>query len=277
MRLTGTRLPALLGGALAACATLAAGAPGQVPAVERTAAIDPSPAANTAAAEQIPDPRPFTAVYALEWHGITAGYSTLSLTESSPGIYVYSSVNRARGLFKLAFPDAISERSTFRIVHGRIEPLEYREDDGGGRQDQNVALRFDWQAGEVRGHSGNKTVSQPLEPGTQDPLSVQIALMRQLAAGGSPTSFLLFDKTEAAQYRYTRESEAALDTPLGHLETVVYRSDRPDSDRVMRFWLAPTLGFLPVRAERERRGKTEFELHIRELTSKPGSAPAPQT
>jgi len=208
----------------------------------------------------------FTAVYGLEWHGLTAGYSTLSLTEPSPGRYVYSSVSRARGVVRLVFPDPISERSTFRIEHGRIEPLDYEEDDGAGRQNQNVALQFDWKAMEVRGNAGTKNVAQPLETGTQDPMSVQIALMRELTAGRSPTRFMLFDKTEAAEYHYTREGSVALDTPLGRLDTVVYRSDRPDSDRVMRFWLAPTLGYLPVRAERKRHGKTEFELRIRELT-----------
>src|SRR5581483_1190820 len=67
-------------------------------------------------------PPPFTAVYDFEWHGITAGYSTLSLTEATPGKYVYSSVSRARGLVRLAFPDPIVESSTFRIAEGRVEP-----------------------------------------------------------------------------------------------------------------------------------------------------------
>jgi len=216
-----------------------------------------------------PPPRPFTAVYALEWHGLTAGYSTLSLSEPSPGTYVYSSVNRARGVFKLAFPDPISERSAFRIVDGRVEPLRYQEDDGPSRHNENVTLDFDWKSNQVHGNAGDKIVDQPLAPGTQDPLSVQVALMRRLTEGQSPTHFLLFDKTEAAEYRYTREGEVALDTAIGRLETVVYRSDRPDSDRVMRLWLAPSLGYLPVRAERKRGGKTEFELKIRSLTPPP--------
>ena len=222
-------------------------------------------------------PRPFTAVYAFQWHGITAGYSTLSLTEATPGKYVYSSVSRARGVVRLLFPDPISESSTFRIAKGNVQPLEYSENDGQSRRDQNVALRFDWDGKEVRGTAGTKIVEQPLEAGTQDPLSVQVALMRELVAGNSPTQFLLFDKTEAAEYHYTREGQVTLDTPLGRLDTVVYRSDRPDSDRVMRFWLAPTLGYLPVRAERKRRGKTEFELRIRELSPKPDSLPPPPT
>lgn len=218
--------------------------------------------------------RPFTAVYALDWHGLPAGYSTLSLAESDPGRYVYSSVSRARGLFRLAFPEPLSECSTFRIANGRIEPLVYREDNGRDRRKNDVTLQFDWGAMRVTGEAGGKTVDQPLAPGTVDPLSVQIALMRKLAAGEQPTHFLLFDKTEAAQYRYTREGSTAIDTAFGPLETVVYRSDRPDSDRVMRFWLAPSLGYLPVRAERRRRGSVEFQLQIRELRPTPAGRPA---
>ncbi len=215
------------------------------------------------------EPKPFTAIYALEWHGLTAGNSTLTLEEVAPATYEYRSINRARGLFRLAFPDPISETSVFTLVDGHVEPLSYGEDNGPGKTDQNVTLRFDWKAERVRGTQDGKPVDQPLEPGTQDPLSVQIELMRDLAAGRSPARFLLFDKDEAKQYHYTRERAETLVTALGRLDTVVYRSDRPGSDRVMRLWLAPSLGYLPVQAERRRKGKVEFELHIRKLEDAP--------
>ncbi len=220
------------------------------------------------------EPQPFTALYALDWHGLTAGNSTLTLEQIAPATYEYRSVNRARGLFRLAFPDPISERSVFALVDGHVQPLSYGEDNGPGRTDQNVALQFDWKGGRVRGTQDGKPVDRPLESGTQDPLSVQIELMRDLAAGGSPMHFLLFDKDAAKQYRYTRERGERLDTALGRLDTVVYRSDRPGSDRVLRLWLAPSLGYLPVQAERRRKGKVEFELHIRKLDRGPAPAAA---
>ncbi len=232
-----------------------------------------------AALAQAGAPEPFAAVFTLEWHGLNAGNSTLTLEQTAPGTYEYRSVNRARGLFRLAFPDPISEWSVFALVDGHVRPRSYQEDNGPGRAGQNVALRFDWEAGRVLGTEDGKPVDQPLDAGVQDPLSVQIELMRELAAGWSPTRFLLFDKTEAQQYHYTRERAERLDTPLGPLDTVVYRSDRPGSDRVMRLWLAPSLGYLPVQAERRRRGKVEFALHIRELrqgsaASRAAAAPA---
>jgi len=224
-----------------------------------------APAAGAPESTAPAGPVPFTAVYGVEWHGITAGYSTLELKQTGPDMYSYSSHIRARGIFRLAFPDVLTQISTFRILDGHVAPLTYHEDDGTSDESKQVSLTFDWQGLRVRGTAERKSVDQPLKPGTQDPFSVQIELMRDLAAGATPATFVLFDKHEAKEYRYTRERTEALDTPLGHLEAVVYRSDRPDSDRVTRLWLAPTLGFLPVQAERRRHDKVDFSLHIREV------------
>ena len=212
-----------------------------------------------------PAPGPFAAVYALEWHGITAGQTLLTLTQTGPGRYRYQSVNRARGLFRIAFPDAITETSRFTIAAGHVRPQSYQEVNGPGKSGRDVHIEFDWRDGRVRGVQHGKPVDRPLAPGTQDPLSVQIELMRDLAAGESPTHFLLFDQDVAKQFRYTRESTVRLVTAIGSFDTVVYRSDRPGSERVLRLWLAPSLGYLPVKAERERKGHTEFELEIRSL------------
>ncbi|HTT03338.1 MAG TPA: DUF3108 domain-containing protein [Steroidobacteraceae bacterium] len=212
-----------------------------------------------------PTVQPFTATYALEWHGITAGESTLALKQTSPTTYDYSSTNRAHGLFRVVFPDPINEESTFKVEGGHVMPLSYREDNGADRAKQNVMLEFDWSAKRVRGTAEEKPVDQPLAPGTQDPLSVQIELMRDLRAGEAPTQFLLFDKHEAKQYDYTRDGNETLDTPLGRLDTVIYRSGRSDSSVVTRLWLAPTLGYVPLQAERRRHGKVDLSLHIRQL------------
>jgi hypothetical protein len=210
-------------------------------------------------------PAPFTAKFAIEWKGITAGFSTLELTRNSSDTYTYRSRNLARGIFRLVFPDAISQESTLAIVKGDVRPLSYHADDGERDSDKAVTLQFDWQARRVTGVAEKKPVDLALESGTQDSLSVQIELMQELAAARLPKSFWLIDDDAIKEYTYTREGTTTLDTPLGKLEAVIYRSERPGSDRVTRLWLAPSLGYLPVRAERSRAGKIDFSLSIREL------------
>jgi Protein of unknown function (DUF3108) len=221
-------------------------------------------ATNAAAPDDSAD---FTAKFAIEWHGITAGYTTLELTRTASDTYTYKSRNMARGIFRLAFPDVISQTSTFAIVNGEVRPATYHADDGEPDSDKAVTLRFDWQAGRITGTAEKKPVDLALQSGTQDTLSVQIELMREVAAGRSPKSFWLIDDDQIKEYKYTREATETLDTPLGKLETVRYRSEHAGSDRVTRLWLASSLGYLPIRAERSRAGKVDFGLEIRELKS----------
>jgi Protein of unknown function (DUF3108) len=222
-----------------------------------------------AAAAADPQPlKPFSITYNLEWRGMGAGTSTLELTTSADATYVFRSTNLARGFFRLAFPDAITQTSRFSLVDGAVTPLSYRSDDGSSKTDRDVNLNFDWKSGKATGVAEDKPVDVELKPGTQDSLSVQIALMMELAANHTPESFLLLDKRELKEYRYTREGTAVLNTPLGKIDTVIYRSERvaTGTTRVTRFWLAPSLGFLPARAEQIRNGKREFALSLRSAT-----------
>jgi len=213
-----------------------------------------------------PPPAPFIATYQVAWHGITAGDSALTLATPSPGTYSYSSNIRAHGIFRLVFPDALVQSSTFTLVEGHVIPLHYQESGQARDHHDDVDLNFDRSSGRVHGTSETKPVDQSFEPGIQDPMSVQIELMQQLQAGLAPTRFKLFDKDQAKEYFYTRERTETLNTPLGALEAVVYRSDRPGSDRVTRLWLAPKLNYLPLQAERARNGSVDLSMRITALT-----------
>jgi hypothetical protein len=209
-----------------------------------------------------PPPAPFVATYQVAWHGITAGDSTLTLVAQAPGTFTYSSNIKAHGLFHLVFPDALIQSSTFTLADGHVVPVHYQESGLARNHSDVVDLSFDRGTGRVHGTAETHAVDQPLDDGVQDPMSVQIELMRQLQAGLAPSQFKLFDKNEAKEYFYTRERTEVLNTPLGALETVVYRSDRPGSDRVTRLWLAPKLNYLPLQANRSRNGSVDLSMRI---------------
>jgi hypothetical protein len=235
------RLPALLGAWLA------------------TAAL----AAPFAAAQD--GPQPFVATYTVQWKGFNAGTTTLDLKPQNGSRYVYRSRLMARGLFRLAFPDEITQTSTFDIADGLPRPLSYRADDGSGKTERDVALDFNWQGNRVTGVAEQQRVDLALQPGTQDAMSVQIAMMLALSTQTAPVTFLMIDKNEIKDYVYAPEGTATLRTALGELDTVIWSSHRPDSDRVTRMWYAPSLGFIPVRAERTRGSKLEWGMAIRAL------------
>lgn len=222
-------------------------------------------AASTAMAAETSCPQPFKGTFGVEWRGMNAGTSILQLVRKSDNEYTYSSRNTARGFFKLAVPDVVTQVSDFTIENGKVIPKTYVGDDGSSDTDRDVSLKFDWGTGHVIGTAENHAVDAILEPGVQDSLSVQIALMCELAQGRAPTSFQLIDKDTVKEYEYTREGEAMLDTSIGKLDTVIYRSQRKGANRYTRLWIAPSLGFLPVRAEQVRKDKRELQLQIRSL------------
>jgi hypothetical protein len=209
-------------------------------------------------------PVPFVATYTIAWHGVSAGSSTLELRETAPQSYLYTSTDNANGVFRLAFPHPARQSSRFRIAAGEVEPLAFQAAGAGNE----VMAQFDWKIGQVTGIAKGKLLDLKLQPGTQDPLSVQIALMLKLEAQSAPASFWMLNTDEIDSFQYVRHGESTLDTPLGKLHTILYTSHQPGSSKTTYLWLAPALHYMPARAEQRVKGNTQVALEIRAFTPK---------
>lgn len=210
-------------------------------------------------------PTPFQATYTVQWKGFNAGTSKLELRRTGADTWLYDSRNLARGVFRIAIPDTVTQTSELRFTNGRTQPLKFRGDDGGEATSRDVSLDFDWLRGRVTGTAGDRPVDLAAPADVQDPMSIQIAQMHAAATGHVPVRMHSIDKNEIKEYEFTRVGPERLKTALGELDTVVFESRRPGSSRVIRLWMAPSLGYLPVRAERRKGEKLEFVMAIREL------------
>ncbi len=216
-------------------------------------------AADAASPKQL---EPFTAVYSVEWKGITAGVATLTLLRLGIDDYRYDSTTVARGLARLLVSDPVKQTSDFKLVDGQIQPSKFR---GIDEKERQTVLDFDWSRDRVTGTARGNTVDLALPDGTQDAMSLQIATLLQLRAGGLPARFQMIDGDEIKDYEQRREGTERIKTALGEIDTVVYSSKRPDGNRITRTWYAPSLDYLPVLAQRVRNDKVEVTMRIREL------------
>lgn len=217
----------------------------------------------TAHADPI-DLKPFRANYTAEWKGMSAGNSVLELRTGPGGTFTYTSTNTARGLFKMAFPEALSQTSTFRVTDGKVVPLTFR---GADEKQREINLTFDWTNLKVTGVAKERTVDLALPADAHDPMSLQIATLRDLAKGSISPTVWMIDGDKLKEYEMKREATERIDTALGELDTVVYTSRRANSDRITKTWVAPALGYLPVKAERIRGKKVEVTLRIESIGS----------
>lgn len=216
-------------------------------------------------AEGAPTLRPFKASFVLEWKGMNAATASLELAAQDDGSWRYVSRNNARGVFRAVFPDELTQVSRLQVESGQVRPLSYRGDDGSADKSRDIALDFDWNRRRVTGVAEKKPVDLELQAGLQDVMSVQIALIVDLLAGRKPTGYTLVDKDRIKDYVYTDEGKARVTTALGALDTVVWSSHRPNSDRVTRVWYAPSLGYAPVKAERRRGDRLEWSMRLTSL------------
>jgi hypothetical protein len=232
------RLPERMRRALACGALLAAGAVAQA---------DPV------------DLKPYKASYTLEWKGITAGNSTLELKALGGDRYSFGASAAARGIFRMAFSDSVTQISTFRVVDGKVIPQAFN---GMDDKERPTDLAFDWTRRRVTGTAKGHAVDLELPEGAQDPMSLQVATLRALASGTLQSRVWLIDTDKLKEYELQREGTERIETALGAVDTIVYTSQRAAGDRVTRTWVAPSLGYLPVKAQRVRGKKVEFTMLI---------------
>jgi hypothetical protein len=204
---------------------------------------------------------PFSAHYLADWKSINVGTSDLELKQDTePGHYLYTWTITARGIFRL-YRDEVTQKSWLSINADHARPDKYRAEDGRS----SVNLDFDWDAGRVRGTSENKPVDLKLKDGIQDVMSIQVEVMLDLKNGNLPKTFQIIDKDQLKEFTYNQEGAANIRTALGQLDTVIVSSQQAGNNRILRMWFAPSLGFVPVQAERTRDGKLEFAMRIKSL------------
>jgi hypothetical protein len=204
---------------------------------------------------------PFSAHYLADWKSINVGTSDLELKQDTePGHYLYTWTITARGIFRL-YRSEVTQKSWLSVNADHVRPDKYRAEDGSS----SVNLDFDWNAGRARGTSEDKAVDLKLKEGTQDVMSIQVEVMLDLKKGDLPNTFQIIDKDHLKEFNYSEEGNVRIRTALGELDTVIVASRQAGSNRILRMWFAPSLGFVPVQAERTRDGKLEFAMHIKSL------------
>jgi len=209
-------------------------------------------------------PAPYKARYQVSYRGISGGQLENTIRPgTAPGQWLYESRAYPNILGRVAVSPDARQRSTMEVAPGgAVRPLSLVFDDGTDDGAKDLRMKFDWAAGRVSGESKGKPFDLPLQPGTQDSTSVQVAMLIELAAGRAPQSFLIQNGARLEDYRYWPEGRATVVTPYGQYDTVVWASQRQGSKRVNRVWHAPSLGYVPVQAIQYNKGRPDVQMKL---------------
>jgi len=217
-------------------------------------------ASRAAAADEL---KPYTATYAGIWRGMTVAVSTLKL-EQTGDTWTFSSRSEPRGIGKVAsgvFPPL--QVSVVRVTDQGVLPQSFKS--SGGNSDKSIELNYNWQTHKVTGTYEGTKVDLPLTPRVQDDGSVQLGLMVELLAGRTPPNVQLIDKNSVRDYEFSRDGEATINTPMGDVHTLIFKSQKKNSPRITRFWCAPDRGYIPMRVQQKKDNDVQWTLEIQSL------------
>ena len=214
------------------------------------------------------------------------GDAQLSLTHTDSS-YRYDSRTRPIRVIALFYGDEVIETSDGRLFGDLIRPDRY-DFVLKGRGAHSDYILFQWGRGEVEQHFKDETVRQRVPQEMFDRLSLQLAIMSDLARGARVMQYLVADRNRIYAYHFEVTGSEHINTPLGDFETVKVeltgqqRIANPESlrddaianmniprngsdDRRTVFWCAPALDFIPVQVEYTDRDQSAYRMDLKSL------------
>jgi hypothetical protein len=215
------------------------------------------------ATQAAPAPEPFVASYELRHNGLLLAKLERSLRPAGTGTYIFESKAAPAGILAAIMRDRITETSVWEFDHDRPRPLKYEYHHTGRGEGRHVVLDFNWQKGTVINSVNNSPWTMKVPDNVQDKLLYQYTMMLDVADSDALLEYQIADGGELKIYRFERLGEEEIDTALGRLRTV--KLQRADDRAHTTVWCAPDYGFMPVRLEQRKGGRT-MVMMVRKIT-----------
>ena len=196
------------------------------------------------------EPATVTLFFELSYNGIKIADVTETFTPLGNGDYVLKSHATATGLAKILHGDVIRESRGQWNVDSGLQMSVYQEKRGG--RPLQKAL-FDAQTGQLSLFRGNKEtrVEEPSPPVYDYLTAVYRAYVEKRPTAGKMT---ITNGWRLKDYDYQIGKTEEMTTALGTVSVVPVSRESPRGKRI--FWLAPKIGYLPVRTYVDDKGHT---------------------
>lgn len=210
---------------------------------------------STAALEPLPE---FEATYAVRY-GLLSGTLVLRLNRRGDG-WLYETSMQPKGLAALFARGTIQERTNLVETGGTIRPMAYERTDTIA--DPARTARYVFTDDRVSGIYKGQKIDAPMEPGGQNRISVQIAVMYALRTGSRVASFAVFDRSRWKTYRFELFPNRMVKTDSGRFDTIEVRYSSPGDEKASSLYFAPSLEFLPVLIVYSEDGKIKSRAQL---------------
>ncbi len=201
---------------------------------------------------------PFTLEYETYLSGVRVGKVTSTLRREGDGRYIYEKRAKAKGLARLFVEDFISERAEWELADGRPRPLRYDYLARDGDEEERHFIVFDWPHHKADNAWRRHRRKLSIPDNATDRLTLEMRIIADVKDHIQPLEYTVVDRGRLKHTRFVAEGEESVKTPKRTFHAFKYRMIRDDDDgkgKTTLFWLAPDLGYLPVRIAHENKKK----------------------
>jgi hypothetical protein len=214
-----------------------------------------------AASEPSPELTPYEASYTASMSkGVSLnGEGVRSLSDQGNNVWLYrTDVD--------SFIADIDESLIFKWEDGQVVPLRYRYRLSGFLiKDREQAIDFDWQERRATGSYRGDSFDVELRDGALDPLGYQLQLHQDLKAGKRDVTYLVLDKGDYDEDRFSVIDEDSISDRGRTMNTLKAEKVRgKDAKRQTLMWFDPEQDYLLVRLLQVEPDGSEYELKLKD-------------
>ena len=207
----------------------------------------------------LPTLTPFHAEYVIKLAGISVGKLVRRLKFSSDVDYSFSSESTGTGIASLFQNNSTRENTYGKYLESGIEPEQYIRERKKGKNVKSEKIDFKYSKNIAIKHRKGAEKIVPLDRPSFDPLSYQLQIMLDLTTQQSTFSYTIHSAKKVKTYHASTDLIETVTTPFAELPSVKI-SEQADNGNKTTFWCAEALGYLPVKVEIEKDGKSTVIL-----------------
>lgn len=191
----------------------------------------------------------YSANYRIKAFGMPIGKATRELKLSKDGKYELKMDSSSSVIF---FSMDVNELSKGNF--NTNQPEFYSFSQKRGKKEKHNEVHFDWpDMSAVSSYKGKEYVL-PLRKDTQDKISYQLQLRKDLIAGKKTFHYTIVDEKKIETYNFKIEKHEEIKTPFGKIDTVKMIKASDTTKRSTAFWLAPSKNYLLVKLQHIEKG-----------------------
>ncbi len=206
---------------------------------------------------------PHTAEYQVNYGEINLGGARFMLLPPEGDFYQYKLDS---DLSLLVLSDKRHIRSEFTYQDGQLTPLRFSHQRTGTGPNFNEQIAFAKEQGKIFSRYKDEKSKLDYSGTLYDALMVQLQFRLDLAAGKEPLAYELVKDNEIDDYRFKIVGKERMTLDSGVYNTVKLEVVRDSTKRQTFVWMAPDLGWLPMRLTHFESGSKQLDIKLAKLS-----------